>query len=729
MVSASLLLLVPLLPALGALVNGSRAFADPYGPKNKSITNIVALGATLLSALLATFAVVVPYVRQGTETAWQHAYYTWIASGMGQVTGGALSNFAIDFAFRIDPLSCTMLMIVTWVGFLIHVYATGYMAHERGYTRFFTYLNLFMFMMLLLILGANYIVMFVGWEGVGLCSYLLIGFYYDKNFAADAGKKAFIANRIGDFGFILGIFLIFNTFGTADYGRVFALASTHGSLYAGVATAICLLLFVGACGKSAQIPLYVWLPDAMAGPTPVSALIHAATMVTAGVYMVVRSNILFRLSPTAMAVVAIIGAATALFAATIGLAQTDIKKVLAYSTVSQLGYMFMAAGVGAFTAAIFHVMTHAFFKACLFLGAGSVIHGCGGEQDMRKMGGLRKFMPQTHRTMLIATIAISGIPPLAGFFSKDEILANAWAYSPAIWIVGAITAGLTAFYMFRLYYMTFQGTYRGTHGIGIVESEPAHGGQNLIPAHPHLDQGDAHSDKAHGHLDEASHGHDHDPHESPGSMTGVLWVLALLALVGGWVGLPAVLGGSHPTWFQRWLEPVLLPIAGQHFEFLEAGAATEWTLMLLSVAIAVFGILLARRLYLTDATWSVPKRLVARFPWLHALLENKYYVDELYGATAVGGTLLLSRFLSWFDANIIDGFVNLVRHLTVIGLGEGSSLFDKYVVDGLVNGVASGAAGSSRILRRLQSGFVQNYALMMGGGIVLMAAVYLFLKP
>jgi len=725
----TLLLLVPLLPALGALINGSRAFANPHGPKNKSITNAVALGTTALSALIATFAVVLPYVRGGTQQAWQHTYYNWIASGMGHVTGGLLSDFGIDFAFRIDPLSCTMLMIVTWIGFLIHVYATGYMAHERGYTRFFTYLNLFMFMMLLLVLGANYIVMFVGWEGVGLCSYLLIGFYYDKNFAADAGKKAFIANRIGDFGFILGIFLIFNTFGSADYGRVFALASANGHVYGAVATAICLLLFVGACGKSAQIPLYVWLPDAMAGPTPVSALIHAATMVTAGVYMVVRSNILFRLSPTAMAVVAIIGAATAIFAATIGLAQTDIKKVLAYSTVSQLGYMFMAAGVGAFTAAIFHVMTHAFFKACLFLGAGSVIHGCGGEQDMRKMGGLKRYMPHTHRTMLIATIAIAGIPPLAGFFSKDEILANAWAYSPAIWIVGAITAGLTAFYMFRLYYMTFQGTYRGTQGIGIVESEPAHGGQNLIPAHPHLDQGDAHSDKAHGHLDEASHGHDHDPHESPASMTGVLWILALLAAIGGFVGVPALLGGSHPTMFQRWLEPVLLPIGGEHFEFLEAGAATEWTLMLLSVAIALTGILLARRFYFKDAGWSVPKRLIATFPWLHALLENKYYVDELYAKTVIGGTLLFSRFLSWFDANVIDGIVNALRHLTVIGLGEGSSLFDKYVVDGLVNGVAGGAAGGSRILRRMQSGFVQNYALMMGGGIVLMAAVYLFLKP
>jgi NADH-quinone oxidoreductase subunit L len=323
------LVLVVLLPALGAAINGFRAFRWPLTPKSKSVTNAVALAATALSAVVATFFVVLPYVRHGTEEAFQHTYYTWIPTGLGQVTGNFISNFAVDLAFRVDVLSCTMLMIVTWVGFLIHVYATGYMSHEHGYTRFFTYLNLFMFMMLLLVLGANYMVMFVGWEGVGLCSYLLIGFYYDKNFAADAGKKAFITNRIGDFGFILGIFLIFNTFGTSDYGKAFALAAAGGAeKYGAIATAICLLLFVGACGKSAQVPLYVWLPDAMAGPTPVSALIHAATMVTAGVYMVVRSNVLFRMSPTASAVVAIIGAVTAIFAATIGLAQNDIKKVL-----------------------------------------------------------------------------------------------------------------------------------------------------------------------------------------------------------------------------------------------------------------------------------------------------------------------------------------------------------------------------------------------------------------
>src|SRR5258708_18845591 len=431
MVNPCLVLLIPLLPALGALLNGTRAFVNPLTPKNKTITNTLALGSTLLSALIATMSVLT-YVGGGTAQAWQHAYYTWIPAGMGQVTGGFLSNFAVDFAFRLDPLSCTMLMVVTWIGFLIHVYATGYMAHDQGYTRFFTYLNLFMFMMLLLVLGANYVVMFVGWEGVGLCSYLLIGFYYDKNFAADAGKKAFIVNRIGDFGFILGIFLIFNTFGTSDYAKVFATAAGHPLQYAGAATAICLLLFVGACGKSAQIPLYVWLPDAMAGPTPVSALIHAATMVTAGVYVVVRSNVLFRLSPEAMALVAIIGAATAIFAAIIGTAQDDIKKVLAYSTISQLGYMFLACGVGAFVAGTFHVLTHAFFNALLFLGAASVIHAMGGEQNTLRMGGLRRALPVTFWTFLSVTLAIAGIRIWSSFFSKTKIFAPAFATSRSL---------------------------------------------------------------------------------------------------------------------------------------------------------------------------------------------------------------------------------------------------------------------------------------------------------
>jgi len=688
------LLAIVLLPALGALINGVRAFARPLTPKNRMLTNAVALGSTGIAALIAAWVV---FVSAGHPE--QYTYFEWIPAGIGHV-GDLTANFSIDFAMRIDALSSTMLLIVTWIGFLIHVYATGYMSHEKGYTRFFTYLNLFMFMMLLLVLGANYMVMFVGWEGVGLCSYLLIGFYYDKNFAADAGKKAFITNRIGDFGFILGIFLIFNTFGTSDYGKVFAMAAGGGpEKYGWISTAICLLLFVGACGKSAQVPLHVWLPDAMAGPTPVSALIHAATMVTAGVYMVVRSNVLFRMSPEASLVVAIVGAVTAIFAASIGLAQNDIKKVLAYSTVSQLGFMFIAAGVGAYTAAIFHVMTHAFFKACLFLGAGSVIHGCGGEQDMRKMGGLRKYMPSTHRTMAIATYAIAGLPFLSGFISKDEILANAYGYSNAIWIVGAIAAGFTAFYMSRLYFMTFWGEYRGGHG-------------------------DDHADKAHGH---DAHAHSHDPHESPLSMTGVLWVLAILSIVGGLVGWPAALGGAHPTPFQRWLEPVLLPIGGHAFHFHEASHELEWTLMAISVAIALFGVFLAHRLYVRRA--PVPDVLEQRLGPVHTLLANKYWVDELYRATVIGGTLAFSRLLWWFDIWVVDGIVNGVRHLTVVAFGHGSNLFDKYVVDGAVNGVGAGAKGSSMMFRRVQSGLVQNYALIMGGGIVLIALVYLFMKP
>ena len=721
MVNPTILLLIPLLPALGALVNGLRAAANPHTPKSRTITNIVSLGSTGLSALLAAWTVISYF---GSGAPFQHAWYTWIPAGLGHVGGNGIASFAVDFAFRIDTLSCTMLLIVTWIGFLIHVYATGYMAHEEGYTRFFAYLNLFMFMMLLLVLGANYMVMFVGWEGVGLCSYLLIGFYYDKNFAADAGKKAFVANRIGDFGFILGIFLIFNTFGTADYGKVFALASANPTAYAGIATTICLLLFVGACGKSAQIPLYVWLPDAMAGPTPVSALIHAATMVTAGVYMVVRSNVLFRLSPTAMLVVATVGAVTAIFAATIGIAQNDIKKVLAYSTVSQLGFMFLAAGVGAFTAAIFHVMTHAFFKACLFLGAGSVIHGCGGEQDMRKMGGLRKFMPKTRMTMLIACIAIAGFPPLAGFFSKDEILATTFEHHGFLYFLGMVAATCTAFYMFRLYFMTFSGDYRAAHVEGHPESEPEHAGHDIIPGQLHLDQGDAHSDKAHGHHAEA-----HAPHESPWSMTGVLWVLAILAVFGGLVGLPAMFGGGHPTWFQRWLLPVLLPLGGERFEFAEAGHMQDALLILSSIGVATLGWFLAYVLYKKDASFARATRLATRFAFLHGLLENKYYVDEFYNTVFVGGTLAFSRVMSWIDANIIDGIVNGVRNVTVIILGHGSNLFDRFIVDGAVNGVGSSARGSSRLFRKLQSGFVQNYALVMGGGIVLIAAVYLFTKP
>src|SRR3954447_11250132 len=504
----SLLWLIPILPLAGAAINGLLGRRFP-----KALVTTVGVGAPLLSLLVALGCL--GAFAQRSDDAYNQVLYAW--------TAGDLS---IPVAFLLDHLSAVMLFIVTFVGFWIHVYSAGYMAHEEGYSRYFAYLNLFMSAMLMLVLGNNYLVMFVGWEGVGLCSYLLIGFYYDQPFPPYAGKKAFIVNRIGDFAFLVGMFALFANFKSLTYHDVFpqivanpGLATAH---YAGgfsLASFIALCFFVGAMGKSAQIPLYVWLPDAMAGPTPVSALIHAATMVTAGVYMVVRSNVIYQLAPGGSLFVAIIGAATAIFAATIGLAQTDIKKVLAYSTVSQLGYMFLAAGLGAYSAALFHVMTHAFFKALLFLGSGSVIHAMGGEQDMTKMGGLRKYLPQTYRTFLIGALAISGIPILSGFFSKDEILHAAAADGHWIlWLIGLITAGMTAFYMFRSVYMTFFGEFRGTH-----EQE-------------------------------------HHLHESPPSMTIPLWILAVGAVVSGWVGLPKVL--SETNRFQEWLAPVILHPAG-----------------------------------------------------------------------------------------------------------------------------------------------------------------------
>jgi NADH-quinone oxidoreductase subunit L len=516
------------------------------------------------------------------------------------------------------------------------------------------------------------------------------------------------------------------------------MAANEPGRFAAPVTAICLLLFIGAAGKSAQFPLYVWLPDAMAGPTPVSALIHAATMVTAGVYMVVRTNVLYRLSPEAMVVVALVGAFTAIFAATIGIAQHDIKKVLAYSTVSQLGFMFLAAGVGAFSAAIFHLMTHAFFKACLFLGSGSVIHGMNGEQDMRRMGGLRKYMPFTHWTMLVATLAIAGIPPLAGFFSKDEILAGAfvkrfetlpapWSHVPLLcWILGIIAATFTAFYMFRLYYMTFWGEYRGARAAGIEASEPSHVGHDLIASHTPLHPEAAPKAPA----DDHHGGHAALPHESPLSMTLVLVILAILSIIGGFVGPPlGAFGSHHENMFQRWLEPVLEPIGRAPFDFPHAGMALDWALIVASIGVALFGVWLARLFYLSDPTWSRPRAIAARVPWLHRLIENKYYVDEIYHHSVVRGTVLLAEVLNWIDVNIIDGLVNLTRHVTLFLFGHGSNLFDQFVVDGVVNGSAALAKRSSTLLRRAQSGLVQNYALVMGAGVILLVAVYLVTRP
>ena len=615
-----LLWLIPILPFLGAALN---AAAGPRAPR--AVTNAFALGApgaSLLVALWTIWRYAGPGATGGYPEAFVQTLYPW--------TVGELS---IDVAFMLDPLSAVMTFIVTFVGFLIHVYSVGYMAHEEGYQRYFVYLNLFMGAMLLLVLGANFLVTFVGWEGVGLCSYLLIGYYYDQEFPPFAGKKAFIVNRIGDFAFLVGLFALVATFGTLDYGAIFGAVEADPSLVTGeyllglsFAAFVALCLFIGAMGKSAQIPLYVWLPDAMAGPTPVSALIHAATMVTAGVYIVARANPLFQLAPGVSLSVAGIGAATALFAATIGLAQNDIKKVLAYSTVSQLGYMFLAAGLGAYTAAIFHVGTHAFFKALLFLGSGSVIHAMGGEQDMRRMGGLKKHMPVTYWTFLVATLAIAGIPPLAGFFSKDEILAA--AAGEGHWIlyaVGLVTAGLTACYMFRAVFMTFHGPFRGTE-------EERH----------HL-------------------------HESPAVMTVPLVILAIGAAFAGFAGIPAAIAemfGAHDiNWIHHFLEPVYAEVA--HGEPHHLSLGVEVFLILLSVAVAAGGILVAHRVYGGDRGLEKGRAVAERFSGVHALLVNKYYVDELYDALVVRPLARLSRvFWKGVDGVLIDGSIHLGASFT-----------------------------------------------------------------
>jgi NADH-quinone oxidoreductase subunit L len=525
--------------------------------------------------------------------------FHWVQSG----------SFNADLAFQLDPLSSIMTLVVSGVGFLIHVYSVGYMAHDKGYKRYFTYLNLFTFAMLILVMGANLVLMFVGWEGVGLCSYLLIGFWFEKHSAASAGKKAFIVNRIGDAAFILGIFFIFLIVGSGDF-RAITGAIEGGAITQGMATLIALLLFAGATGKSAQIPLYVWLPDAMEGPTPVSALIHAATMVTAGVYMVARMNLLFTLSGTAAQVVGIVGALTAIFAATMALTQNDIKRVLAYSTISQIGYMFIGCGVGAYAAGMFHLYTHAFFKSLLFLAAGSVMHALSGELDMRKMGGLRKYLPLTYPTFLIGAIAIAGVPFLSGFFSKDAILTQAFAQGQYfIWALGLMGAVLTAFYMFRLVFLTFFGQER------------------LDPhAREHL-------------------------HESPRVMTIPLVALAFFSVVAGYVGLPVVFG-EKANLFSGFLEPVIHPGHESHL-----GLSAEWLLILVSVAVALCGIYIAYVFYLKSP--QTPHRIVARFPLLYKLLYNKYYVDEVYNAAFVKPLVNGSQIVyDNFDLKVIDGAID-----------------------------------------------------------------------
>jgi NADH-quinone oxidoreductase subunit L len=633
--------LIPILPFIGFLLNG--LFGKRAG---KGFVTGVALLASLGAAVAGTIAVFEYTARYRHGERHLNVVYEWFNVG----------GIGTDIAFQLDPLSIVMLMVVTWIGFLIHVYSVGYMHDEEGYWRYFAYLNLFLAAMLILILGSSYLFMFVGWEGVGLCSYLLIGFYYQTDYAPTAGKKAFIVNRIGDFGFLIAMFLMFAYMGSVDFAKVQQVAAA-GGLATGVLTAICLLLFVGATGKSAQIPLYVWLPDAMAGPTPVSALIHAATMVTAGVYMIVRSNVLYRLAPNAMMVVAIIGALTALFAATIGLRQFDIKKVLAYSTVSQLGFMFIAVGVGAFGAGIFHLVTHAFFKACLFLGSGSVIHAMSGEQDIRKMGGLKEKIPQTYRTFAIATYAIAGLPLAAGFFSKDEILVSAWAtpYFPGlgkvIWLLGTLAAFCTAFYMYRLLYLTFYGEFRGTH-----EQER------------HL-------------------------HESPATMTGPLWVLAILSAFGGLLSLP------HAVWhgpsLGSWLHAIVPEVPGT-FGAIELTFSTELMIAIASTVIAIFGWWIARSLY-KERQLAADVAFEQRAPGLARALENKWYVDELYAAIVVQPMAGISRFFWKTVDAIIDGIAAMLGYV-VRAFGD--------------------------ILRFFQTGNVRNYALMFFIGVIVFVAFF-----
>ncbi len=649
--------LIPLFPLLGALINGL------LGKKIKNETVIGAIGTL---AIASSFVISVIYFFRllgDSQKVHEQVIASWISVGTLQV----------DWGFLFDPLSALMLLVVTGVGSLIHLYSIGYMHGEEGYYRYFSYLNLFCFSMLMLVLGNNALVMFIGWEGVGLCSYLLIGYYFHKKSAGDAAKKAFVVNRVGDFGFLLGLFLLFWTLGSAhgvwtvNFVEIQANAHLLGAGGA-IVTAITLLFFLGATGKSAQIPLYTWLPDAMEGPTPVSALIHAATMVTAGVYMIARMNGLFAMAPDTMMVIAIVGAATAIFAASIGLAQNDIKRVLAYSTVSQLGFMFLAVGVGAFTAGVFHLMTHAFFKACLFLGSGSVIHAMhhalhhahvhDDPQDMRNMGGLRKHMPITHITFLVATLAIAGVPLFSGFFSKDEILH--WAIGSThghwgLWLVALFTAGLTAFYMFRLVFMTFYGQER------MVE-------------------------KAKKHL-----------HESPAVITIPLIVLAVLSVFGGYVGVPELMWGAHRL--EHFLDPVFgATMATYGIGMLPHSAAFEWGMVAAAVIVATSGILLAVFMY--HMRPDLPGKVVASFQGAYRTIHNKWYVDEIYDALFVNPTKRLGTFL-WkgFDVKGIDGIVN--------GLGKLVQLF-------------SGA------LRITQSGLVHNYALTMVLGMVVIVAFYVF---
>jgi NADH-quinone oxidoreductase subunit L len=653
----------------------------------RGLVSLFCPGMVLLSFIFSAGAVL--QLSQTPERIHQVIQFTWLAGLPFHMADGRLATFTADWGFLLDPLSAVMILVVTGVGFLIHVYSVGYMGHDNGYYRFFGYLNLFVFFMLMLVLANNYALLFVGWEGVGLCSYLLIGFYFHKKSAGDAGKKAFVVNRVGDAGFILGMLLMFSVFGTVkfvDVNQILRSGQFHAETAGfGVLSAMALLLFIGATGKSAQFPLYVWLPDAMEGPTPVSALIHAATMVTAGVYMVARSSALYQLTPQTSTIVAAVGAFTAILAASIALVQNDIKRVLAYSTVSQLGYMFLALGVGAYWVAIFHLFTHAFFKALLFLGSGSVIHSLGGEQDMRRMGALKDKIPVTHWTMFVGSVAIAGIPGFAGFFSKDEILWQAYSSpqgSNALYAVGLITAGLTAFYMWRLMNMTFYGKSRVTPE---VEARI---------------------------------------HESPPSMTIPLSVLALGSVLAGWIGTPKLWGMSG--WFrgfEQWLEPAFASAAIEAAHEGAHDASTEWILMGVSVAFALIGISIARYFY--HHRPEIPDKLEATFAPLHGVLLNKWYVDEIYdflfvnGFAKGGGTVLGA-----FDRNVVDGAVNGAGWLTRVS-SIVSIWWDTWIVDGTVRLTSLLVKLSSYPVRVVQTGRVQAYALFVVVGALAFFGYYI----
>ena len=653
---------IVLLPLLGAAVNGLLGARIQERAGKKAVA-VIACAPVTLSFLLSLWAFAQLLSLDAKERFLIDRFYSWIPMG----------SFNVDVAFWVDPLSAIMILVVSGIGGLIHFYSIGYMHEDRSLWRYFAYLNLFTFSMLLLVTADNLLLMFVGWEGVGLCSWALIGFWFGDHTNTRAGNKAFIVNRVGDFGFVLGVFLLFWSLTEHGHGTLaFREIGEHAPLLAGmdlwgvsVATLVTLLLFVGATGKSAQLPLYVWLPDAMQGPTPVSALIHAATMVTAGVYMIARLNELFSAAPATLGIIAVVGAATAFFAATIAVTQTDIKRVLAYSTISQLGYMFLAMGVAAYAAGVFHLLTHAFFKACLFLGSGSIIHAMQGEQDMRRMGGLRTAMPATFWTFAIGVLAIAGTPFLAGFFSKDAILWQTWAtHNAGLWAVGVFVAGLTAFYMFRQFFLVFFGECRADHHV-----------------REHL-------------------------HESPKIMTYPLWILAAGSVVVGYLGLPAFLGGSE---LDHWLDPV---IHGHHEHH---PVVEELLVMGASIAAAAVGAVAAWRLYYVRA--PARERLEAPGGFAYRLLDNKYYVDEIYQFVFVGGTLLLARVGAAFDRYVIDTIVDGSAKLTTV-VSWFNGLFDKYVIDMLVNAVANVTFAVGNNFRRVQTGNINSYLYVVVGAVV-----------